>query len=203
MLTFWALASTNGIAPLHSHTNLQHPTIPLFALTKGYRSKRQLSKSFTVVIQPLLTRLIKPKFCQAFYYRTIQSETNGMILLFLVYSFVLYQLCNFSFIQRGITPTLGVETKSGMMNMITMITEQVDSATGRVGSATRQVGSVTGRVVTLKGHRITVMTQGRMIMTVWTKMQMKTAKWTMTRRRKKISMMNYGNSKWKMTRKLW
>ena len=149
-----------------------------------------------MVIQPLLTRLIKPKFCQASYYHAIQSETNGMILLFLVYSFVLYQLCNFSFIQRGITPTLGVETKSGMMMMIAMVTGQVGSATGRVGSAT-------GRVVTLKGHRITERTQGRMIMTVWTKMQMKTAKWTMTRRRKKISMMNYCNSKWKMTRKLW
>ena len=126
-----------------------------------------------------------------------------MILLFLVYSFVLYQLCNFSFIQRGITPTLGVETKSGMMMMITMVTGQVGSATGRVGSATGRAGSATGRVVTLKGHRITERTQGRMIMTVWTKMQMKKAKWTMTRRRKKISMMNYCNSKWKMTRKLW
>ena len=31
------------------------------ALTKG--SKGQLSKSFTVVIQPLSTRLIKPNFC--------------------------------------------------------------------------------------------------------------------------------------------
>ena len=39
----------------------QQPTIPLFALTKGSRSKRQLSKSFTVVIQPSSTRLIKPK----------------------------------------------------------------------------------------------------------------------------------------------
>ena len=27
--------STNGKAPLHSHRNLKHPTIPLFALTKG------------------------------------------------------------------------------------------------------------------------------------------------------------------------
>ena len=34
-----------------------------FALTKGQRSKRQLSKSFTVVILPLSTRLIKPNFC--------------------------------------------------------------------------------------------------------------------------------------------
>ena len=55
--------STNGKAPLHSHINLQHPTIPLFAVTKGYRSaKRQLSNYFTVVIQPLSTRLIKPNF---------------------------------------------------------------------------------------------------------------------------------------------
>ncbi|XP_015753671.1 PREDICTED: uncharacterized protein LOC107333364 isoform X2 [Acropora digitifera] len=89
-----------------------------------------------------------------------------------------------------------------MMMMIAMVTGQVGSATGRVGSATGRVGSATGRVVTLKGHRIAERTQGRMIMTVWTKMQMKKAKWTMTRRRKKISMMNYCNSKWKMTRKL-
>ena len=41
--------------------NLQHPTISPFALTKGLRSKRQLSKSFTVVIQPISTCLIKPK----------------------------------------------------------------------------------------------------------------------------------------------
>ena len=27
--------STHGKAPLHSHINLQYPTIPLFALTKG------------------------------------------------------------------------------------------------------------------------------------------------------------------------
>ena len=30
---------------------------------KGQRSKRQLSKSFTVVIQPLSTRFIKPSLC--------------------------------------------------------------------------------------------------------------------------------------------
>ena len=47
--------STNGKAPLHFHINLQQPTIPLFALTKGLRSKRYLSKSFTVVIQALST----------------------------------------------------------------------------------------------------------------------------------------------------
>ena len=45
------------------HINLQHPKIPLFALTKCQRSKLQHSKSFTVVIQPLSTRLIKPNFC--------------------------------------------------------------------------------------------------------------------------------------------
>ena len=45
------------------HINLQHPTISLFALTKGYRSKRQLFISFTVAILPLSTRLIKLKFC--------------------------------------------------------------------------------------------------------------------------------------------
>lgn len=55
--------STNGKAPLHSHINLQHPTIPLFTLTKGKHLKRQLSKSFTVVIQPLSTHLIKPNKC--------------------------------------------------------------------------------------------------------------------------------------------
>ena len=54
---------TKGKAPLHSHINRQHPTIPQFALTKGYRSaKRQLSNYFTVVIQPLSTRFIKPNF---------------------------------------------------------------------------------------------------------------------------------------------
>ena len=55
--------STNGKAPPHSHINLQHPTIPLFAFTKSLCSKRQLSKSFTVEIQPLSTRLINPNFC--------------------------------------------------------------------------------------------------------------------------------------------
>ena len=54
--------STNGKVPPHSHINLQRPTIPLFALTKGQRSKRQLSKSFMLVIQPLSTGLIKPNF---------------------------------------------------------------------------------------------------------------------------------------------
>ena len=58
---------TNGKAPLHSHINLQHPTIPLFALTKGWRSKRQLSKPFRVAIQASSTRLIKPKF---WFYKT-------------------------------------------------------------------------------------------------------------------------------------
>ena len=37
--------------------------IPIFALTKGEGSKGQLSKSFTVVIQPLSTGLIKLNFC--------------------------------------------------------------------------------------------------------------------------------------------
>ena len=58
---------TNDKAPLHSHINLQHPTIPLFALTKGWRSKRQLSKPFTVAIQASSNRLIKPKF---WFYKT-------------------------------------------------------------------------------------------------------------------------------------
>ena len=34
----------------------------LFALMKSQRSKRQLSKSFAVVIRPLSTHLIKPDF---------------------------------------------------------------------------------------------------------------------------------------------
>ena len=42
----WQSSSTLSYKP-------QHLTISLFALTKGLRSKRQLSKSFTVVIQPL------------------------------------------------------------------------------------------------------------------------------------------------------
>jgi len=46
-----------------STINLQHHTIPPFAPTKGQRSKRQPSKSLTVVIQPLSTRLIKLHFC--------------------------------------------------------------------------------------------------------------------------------------------
>jgi len=54
--------STNGKIPPHSHMDLQHPTIPLFALTRGWRSKRQLSRSFGVVIQRLSARLIKPNF---------------------------------------------------------------------------------------------------------------------------------------------
>ena len=54
--------SPYGKAPPHSHINLQHPTIPLFAFTKSLRPKRQLSNSFTVKIQPLSTRLIKPIF---------------------------------------------------------------------------------------------------------------------------------------------
>jgi len=49
----WQSSSTLTYKP-------QHPTIPLFALRRAKRSKRQLSKSFTVVIQPLSTRLIKP-----------------------------------------------------------------------------------------------------------------------------------------------
>ena len=55
--------STNRKAPPHSHRNQLHPTIPLFALTKGQRSKRLFSKSFMVVIQPLSTRVIKSNFC--------------------------------------------------------------------------------------------------------------------------------------------
>ena len=47
---------TNGKAPPHSHINLLHPTISLFA-DEGLTL--EISKSFTVVIQPLSTRLIQ------------------------------------------------------------------------------------------------------------------------------------------------
>ena len=50
--------STNGKAPLRPHKNQQHPQ---FLYSFG-RSKGQLSKSLTVVIRPLSTRLIKPNF---------------------------------------------------------------------------------------------------------------------------------------------
>ena len=50
--------STNGKAPTHSQINLQHPTILPFALTKGYTSKRQLSKSGGYSS----THLIRPNF---------------------------------------------------------------------------------------------------------------------------------------------
>ena len=58
----------------------QHPTIPLFALTKGQRSKRQLSKYFTVVFQPLSTRFIKPNCCFLLSHRrstTAPLETSN------------------------------------------------------------------------------------------------------------------------------
>ena len=60
--------NTDASKPVARHFNLPNhchhyiTIFGLFALTKGYRLKRQLSKSFTVVIQPLLTRLIKPNF---------------------------------------------------------------------------------------------------------------------------------------------
>ena len=44
------------------HKSQQQSTIPQFALMKSQRSKRQLSKSFTVVIRPLSIHLIKPNF---------------------------------------------------------------------------------------------------------------------------------------------
>ena len=71
--------------PLHSHINLQHPKIPLFPLTKGWRSKCQLSKPFTVAIRPLSTRLIKPNFysfylfgcCRyIFLFKTLQGHCH-------------------------------------------------------------------------------------------------------------------------------
>ena len=51
-----------------------------FALTKGERSERRLSKSFTAVIQPLSTRLIKPNFCFHLSHRrstTVSLETRN------------------------------------------------------------------------------------------------------------------------------
>ena len=59
-------------------------TLALFALTKGQRSKRQLSKSFTVVIQPLSTRLIKLNFCFDLSHRrstTASLETRNSLTL--------------------------------------------------------------------------------------------------------------------------
>ena len=44
---------TYHLAPLQEEVDKLKPELFLFALTKGKRSKRQLSKSFTVVIQPL------------------------------------------------------------------------------------------------------------------------------------------------------
>ena len=43
---------------------------------EGLTQKRQLSKSFTVVIQPLSTRLIKPNFCI--------NSTHWIIILMLI-----------------------------------------------------------------------------------------------------------------------
>ena len=47
-----------------------------FALTVAYRSKRQLSKSFTVVIRPLSTRSIKPNFLVSLSHR--RSTTDSL-----------------------------------------------------------------------------------------------------------------------------
>ena len=51
-------------------------------ITTLQRSKRQLSKSFTVVIQPLSTRLINPNFCFHLSHRrstTVSLETRNLI----------------------------------------------------------------------------------------------------------------------------
>ena len=55
---------------------------------EGLTLKRQLSKSFTVVIQPLSTRLIKPNFCLDLPHRrstTVSLETRNpfTIIIFL------------------------------------------------------------------------------------------------------------------------
>jgi len=60
----------------------QHPTIPLFALTKGWRSKRQLSKPFMLVtLKPLSTRLIKPNFYFHLSYR--RSTTVSVVIIYM------------------------------------------------------------------------------------------------------------------------
>ena len=72
----WQRSSTLSYKP-------QQPTITLFALTKGSRSKRQLSESFAVAIQHLSTRLIKPYFCFDLPHRrstTVSLETRNPIL---------------------------------------------------------------------------------------------------------------------------
>ena len=51
---------SNGKAPVHTHKKQQQPIIPLFALTKGQRSKGQTSKSLAWLIRPLSIRLMKP-----------------------------------------------------------------------------------------------------------------------------------------------
>jgi len=71
---------TNGKAPLHSHINHNNPQFLYSLWRRAKRSKRQLSKSFTVVIQPLSTRLIKPNFCFDLSHRrsaTISLETRN------------------------------------------------------------------------------------------------------------------------------
>ena len=56
---------TNSRHPISTNSKAPHTykptttTISLFAPTKRQRSKRQLSKSFTLVIRPVSTRLIK------------------------------------------------------------------------------------------------------------------------------------------------
>ena len=60
LLLFVLLPLQSHFTPLPSKEK-KSQKISVYALTKGYRSKRKLSKSFTVVIQPLATRLIKPK----------------------------------------------------------------------------------------------------------------------------------------------
>ena len=57
------------LLPLQSHlppfprNKKKSQAISVYALTKGKRSKRQLSKSLTVVISALATRLVKPNIC--------------------------------------------------------------------------------------------------------------------------------------------
>ena len=93
----WQRSSTLSYKP-------QQPTIPLFALTRGKRSKRQLSKSFTVVIQHLSTRLIKPNFCLDL----VGCAASDRIDEKRIYS----QLISFQIWLSGMTKFAGIHVKS-------------------------------------------------------------------------------------------
>ena len=72
-----------------------------FALTKSWRSKRELSDSFTVVIRPLSTRLLKPYFHGSLSRRdtTVSLETRNLLSWQwthnsqIVYSTTIHDIC--------------------------------------------------------------------------------------------------------------